>query len=181
MLRGSTRPWSPVRVHLGRVAGLGLLVGAAALPLGTGGALASGPRTPPRAHGVLARPHTGAVPVLGAKSYMLPFGEGWGTVAPSYLFNGGSPSGSTRNIVWRSWGSSRSRGTGESPYNLPQGGYSGYVAVRLRAQDLGSCRPGGKLAYRVLWAREEQWPGGPMSAWYHWAGDSNVCHRDGLG
>jgi len=121
---------------------------------------------------------SGRVPVLGAKGYMAPYGDGWGTYAPKRLFNGGSPGGLATGIVWRDWGTTRARGVGNTPYNLPEGGYEGTVKIRLRAQDLGSCRPGSKLAYRVLWGREQRWPGGPMGSWFRWAGDSTVCHRD---
>src|SRR5579872_2840325 len=61
--------------------------------------------------------------VLGEKDPNFPFSEGWGTVRPSRIFNGGDPSGLVTQIHWTSWGGSVAVGHGLNSIFAPQGGY----------------------------------------------------------
>ena len=49
--------------------------------------------------------------VLGARAFA-PNGEGWGTVRPSKIFNGGDPSGLVTHIHWTKWGAGARSGSG---------------------------------------------------------------------
>lgn len=116
-----------------------------------------------------------ATVVLGAKSFA-PHGDGFGTVQPSDIFNGGDPSGHVSQVHWTGWGSSTALGTGMSSIFKPSGGYyPQLVQVQLRADQLGTCAPGGPPAYRRLSAREPSVPGGPLGPWMDWSGTGNIC------
>lgn len=94
-----------------------------------------------------------ATVVLGAASFA-PSGDGFGTAQPAGIFNGGDPSGHVSQIHWTGWGSATAVGTGMSSIFKPQGGYyPQLVPVRLRADQLASCTPGGPPAYTHLGAR----------------------------
>src|SRR5437773_9173514 len=55
--------------------------------------------------------HSGPV-VLGSTKSFVPYGFGWGTVAPRTLYNGGDPSGRVSKIHWQAWGRSVALGSG---------------------------------------------------------------------
>lgn len=119
-------------------------------------------------------------PVLGLRN-RLPNGEGWGTVAPSTIFNGGDPNGMVSKITWTGWGSSDAYGTGQEPIFKPEGGYYDQpAAVQLRASDIGTCASGGPRAYRKLYVRAPDAPGGPLGPWQAWGPtDADICHGVG--
>jgi hypothetical protein len=113
-------------------------------------------------------------PVLGAKAFAGPYGEGWGTVRPATIFNGGDPSGSISDIRWRSWGGPTAIGWGRNPIFKPGGGYFAHpVAIELRAGALGHC--GARRAYTHLAVRVPKRPGGSLGPWRPWSGAATIC------
>src|SRR6185312_6638391 len=73
-------------------------------------------------------------PVLGAKAFAAPYGNGFGSAEPKEIFNGGDPSGSVRNIHWSGWGNPTAIGYGLNPIFKPHGGYYRKPArIELRA------------------------------------------------
>ena len=63
-----------------------IVLGAAVGLLSVAGALASPPQV-----------------VLGKKN-VFPYSQGWGTVRPRMIFNGGVPSGKAWHLEWNGWG-----------------------------------------------------------------------------
>ena len=61
-------------------------------------------------------------PVLGSPDYVTN-GEGFGSVAPKAVYNGGVPSGLVSGIRWTGWGEPTARGEGKGSIYRPQGGY----------------------------------------------------------
>jgi hypothetical protein len=120
-----------------------------------------------------------AVPVaLGARSFMAPYGKGWGTAHPRRIDNGGVPSGIVYRIRWRHWGTDRAVGRGLTYIYKPAGGYYRQPGrIVLRAQRLDSCRSGGRPAYTRLRFRNVRRPGGPIvGPWRGWTGGTgNIC------
>lgn len=113
-------------------------------------------------------------PRLGAKAFAAPYGDGFGAVRPSDIFNGGDPSGHVFDIVWKSWGESVAIGHGRNPTFKPHGGYYRRPArIKLRAERLGRC--GGHRAYTRLSFRAPRRPGGPLGPWMPWSGASSIC------
>jgi hypothetical protein len=113
-------------------------------------------------------------PVLGAKAFAAPYGEGFGTAEPRSIFNGGDPSGSVTRIHWSGWGNPTAIGYGRNPIFKPGGGYYRKPArIELRATALGKC--GKRRAYRRLEARVPQHPGGKLGPWFSWAGAKTIC------
>lgn len=97
-----------------------------------------------------ARPSTAeALPTLGL--VWGPGGQqGYGTVRPATVFNGGDPTGLVRHITWSSWGGATATGRGEAEWVAPgqtvaQGIFQPATIV---AFDLGSC--GGHPAYQAV-------------------------------
>jgi hypothetical protein len=114
--------------------------------------------------------------VLGSKAFAGSGGEGWGTVRPKTIFNGGDPSGLVSKIHWKSWGGKSASGVGLNAIFKPGGGYYGKrVHIELRATDLGRCTAKGPLAYRKLMAREPSKPGGKDGKWFAWSGKKTLC------
>ncbi|WP_019632219.1 hypothetical protein [Actinomadura atramentaria] len=76
--------------------------------------------------------------------------EGYGTVLPPMIFNGGDPTGVVENVVWSGWGEPAATATGTALW-APDGVSEGTMEpARVVASDLGDCR--GALAYRrVTW------------------------------
>jgi hypothetical protein len=127
-----------------------------------------------QAAGATQQPSNPAIVVLGAKGFA-PGGDGFGTVQPADIYNGGDPSGHVSQIRWAGWGSNTAFGTGMSWIFKPSGGYYPQpVVVQLRADRLASCAPGGPSAYRRLSVREPSVPGGPLGPWVDWSG-GNIC------
>jgi hypothetical protein len=124
---------------------------------------------------VLATSAAGAAnPVLGARSFASPYGEGFGTAEPSTIFNGGDPSGSVTKIHWTGWGNPTTIGYGLNPIFKPSGGYYRKPAkIELRATDLGKC--GAQAAYTKLEARLPKHPDGKLGKWFSWAGAKTIC------
>lgn len=113
-------------------------------------------------------------PVLGAKAFAAPDGEGFGTAEPSTIFNGGDPSGQVTKIHWTGWGNPTAIGYGLNPIFKPHGGYYRKPAqIELRATDLGMC--GSQSAYTKLEARVPKHPGGKLGKWFSWAGAKTIC------
>jgi hypothetical protein len=114
------------------------------------------------------------VPVLGSKSFALPYGAGFGHPEPEVIFNGGDPSGEVSKIHWRNWGDPSAIGTGQTPIFKPGGGYFRKRArVELRATKLGEC--GAKVAYTRLEIRAPKRPGGKLGKWMLWSGEKTIC------
>lgn len=116
--------------------------------------------------------------VLGSASFALPSGEGWGTVRPAKIFNGGDPSGLVSNIHWASWGGGTANGHGLNAIFKPGGGYYGdLVRIDLRASRLGRCTASGPRAYTELSVRVPSRPGGPLGPWTSWSAGKGICRR----
>jgi hypothetical protein len=115
-----------------------------------------------------------ADPVLGAKGFASPYGNGFGTAEPSEIFNGGDPSGSVREIKWSGWGNPTAIGSGLNPIFKPHGGYYRKPArIELRATGLGKC--GKQAAYTKLEIRVPKKPGGKLGKWFSWSGAKTIC------
>jgi hypothetical protein len=115
-----------------------------------------------------------AVPVLGSKSFALPYGAGFGHPEPEVIFNGGDPSGEVSKIHWKNWGDPSAIGTGQNPIFKPRGGYFRKRArVELRATKLGEC--GSRVAYTRLEIRAPKHPGGKLGRWMLWSGEKTIC------
>lgn len=113
---------------------------------------------------------------LGSKRFYAPQSEGFGTVRPHDIFNGGDPSGSVTKIHWVSWGGGSARGHGLNAIFRPQGGYyAKLVRIELWARKRGRCPGEGHQAYRQLWFREPSRPGGPLGRWQLWSGAHDLC------
>ena len=115
------------------------------------------------------------VPTLGAAQHLAPVGDGWGTVAPSRIFNGGDPSGEVTGLRWERWGHARARGYGLTWLLRPGGGYYERPGrIVLRASRLGTCADGG-AAYTRLDFRVAPRPGEPADGrWRRWGG-GDLC------
>jgi len=76
--------------------------------------------------------------------------EGYGTVRPSTVFNGGDPTGMVFNLSWQSWGGPTAIGTGRSydPTGKPSVAQSVENQATVVAFDLGECK--GQLMYRAI-------------------------------
>jgi hypothetical protein len=123
---------------------------------------------------VAAAAGAAAGPVLGAKAFAAPYGEGFGTAEPSEIFNGGDPSGSVRSIKWSGWGNPSAIGYGLNPIFKPHGGYYRKPArIELRATALGKC--GNQAAYTKLEFRSPKKPGGKLGKWMSWSGAKTIC------
>lgn len=116
------------------------------------------------------------VPALGSPAHSAPIGQGWGTVRPRVLDNGGDPSGRVVGLRWRHWGAGTARASGRTALLRPEGGYYGRRgAAELRASRLGTC-PDGTAAYTRLEVRTASRPRGPVTGpWRPWGGDGDVC------
>jgi hypothetical protein len=147
----------------GRIAAPGLLL--AAILVAAPGATAYVPA--PR--------HTTS-PALGSKRFPGPGNRGFGHAHPREIFNGGDPSGDVSAIHWTRWGAATARGRGKTSIFKPTGGfYDTLVLADLRAKKLGHCTKGGRRAYKQLWIRVPDHPGGPMGKWQLWAGAKTIC------
>jgi hypothetical protein len=129
------------------------------------------------AAGTFAAAASGApAPVLGSPHYIDGAGaEGFGTVAPRTIYNGGVPSGRVSRIEWTGWGRPTARAHATGNIYRPGGGYFPPLSVRLRASRLGVCTGRSRLAYRALEFRAPQWPGGPLGPWTKWSGSRTMC------
>lgn len=76
--------------------------------------------------------------------------EGYGTVAPRKIYNGGDPTGLVYDITWSNWGDVQAKGTGTA-LHVPAGGYvpdAKPERATVVAYNLGPCQ--GKTAYRAV-------------------------------
>jgi hypothetical protein len=93
-------------------------------------------------------PAAAAQPILGTSwtSYQ----QGYGTVRPAVIFNGGDPTGAVQNVTWSSWGGPTATGSGISDHVGPgQNVASGTLATAtVVAFHLGICK--GKLMYQAI-------------------------------
>ena len=89
-----------------------------------------------------------AIPVLGRS--WAPDQQGYGTVQPTTIFNGGDPTGLVTNVHWLSWGASQATATGTGEYVGPNQIVADGTqeTATVVAFDLGTCQ--GKLAYQGI-------------------------------
>jgi hypothetical protein len=128
------------------------------------------------AHNQQARRHVAGV---GIQHSFGKHSEGWGTVRPSRLFNGGDGSGDIFKITWSSWGGAVATGQGKNSIFSPKGGYYRHpVRILLRAKDPTACGASGALDYKHLYFREPRRPHGPLGKWKIWTSyHRNLCTR----
>lgn len=76
--------------------------------------------------------------------------QGYGTVKPATINNGGDPTGIITNITWQSWGGSQATGQGISTYVAPNDTVSEGTQEQATvvAFKLGTCQ--GKTAYTAV-------------------------------
>ncbi|SRR6266567_2346145 len=117
------------------------LAGVTALALTGCSGQRSGPTVSSRPRG-----HAHLVPTLGRA--WGPFQKGYGQPHPTYIFNGGDPSGLVTGVYWRSWGSRRAVGTGRALHVTTTVADARQKMARVVAFNLGMC--GTTLAYRAL-------------------------------
>lgn len=94
--------------------------------------------------------HSGGEPLLGLP--WAPSQQGYGTVKPTVIFNGGDPSGLVTGIRWTGWGSAQATGYGQgwSTAQATDTASGHYANATVVAFDLGMCR--GKAMYKgVSW------------------------------
>ena len=100
--------------------------------------------------------------------------DGYGTVRPARVFNGGDPTGDIWDITWSSWGGEQAIGTGTS-YAIPPGAISVAQSVKepatIVAYNLGNCD--GQLMYQ---AAKWYFPGSGEA--FDPAGHYNICTGD---
>jgi hypothetical protein len=80
-----------------------------------------------------------------------PYQEGYGTVRPQRIDNGGDPTGLVTHVHWRSWGGARAVGSGVSTWVWPGTGVANNPpthGARVVAFKLGTC--GGRPAYTAI-------------------------------
>jgi hypothetical protein len=87
------------------------------------------------------------VPVLGQSR---PGTQGYGSVRPSALNNGGDPTGIVTNLSWQSWGGSEAVGTGTGYYDAPNEPVAQATPEQATvvAFDLGTCA--GQYMYEAV-------------------------------
>jgi hypothetical protein len=95
-----------------------------------------------------SRHHSPEVPTLGRS--WAPDQDGYGTVRPSHIFNGGDPTGDVTDLHWKSWGARRAVGHGVSDYVAPNQPVADGTQepVTVVAFDRGRCH--GALMYRAV-------------------------------
>jgi hypothetical protein len=102
-----------------------------------------------------------------------PSQEGYGTVRPAKVFNGGDPTGMIWDISWSSWGGAQADGTGTSYWEAPGAAVAESVKrpATIVAYNLGTCN--GQLMYQaVKW----YFPGEGES--FDPRGHYNICTGD---
>ncbi len=90
-----------------------------------------------------------SLPALGLPN-LFPYSEGFGSVKPARVFNGGDPTGLFTDITWDSWGGPIAHGHGTANYEPPNASVAESYAqpADFAAYDLTTC--GGKPTYRHL-------------------------------
>ena len=99
--------------------------------------------------------------------------QGYGTVRPTKVFNGGDPTGMIWDITWSSWGDAEATGTGTAYWEAPGATAAESVAkpATIVAYDLGTCN--GQLMYQ---AAKWYFPGQGES--FNPLGHYNICTGD---
>lgn len=85
----------------------------------------------------LATPPAADTITLGTE--WAPNQKGYGTVAPSEIYNGGSPSGLIRDITWDTWGGDHAYGRGEALWVTSSVAAAKWEPVEVVAYHLGTC------------------------------------------
>ena len=115
--------------------------------------------------------------VLGAKTFVVWGGVGFGTAHPATLFVGSDPAVVITGIRWHGWGRQAASGVGH--YRAPHVGHGGeYYRKRFRADlrvsGIGRCQPNGPRAYMALKVRVALQPG-QRPSWYEAQGSHGLC------
>jgi hypothetical protein len=114
--------------------------------------------------------------VLGAKSFVVWGGIGFGTAHPTTLVVGSDPSVKITRIRWHGWGGPRASGVGR--YAMPQyrhgGSYGKQVRADLRVSGIGRCQANGPRTYMALKVRVALQPG-QRPSWYEAQGSHGLC------
>jgi hypothetical protein len=115
--------------------------------------------------------------LLGAKSFIVWGGIGFGTAHPSKLVVGSDPSVVITGIRWRGWGNRNASGVGR--YSAPQVGHGGDYYRKpfradLRVSGIGRCRRNGPRTYMALKVRVALQPG-QRPSWYQANGSHGLC------
>src|ERR1700742_3997894 len=115
--------------------------------------------------------------LLGAKSFIVWGGIGFGTAHPSKLVVGSDPSVLITGIRWRGLGHRKASGVGR--YSAPQVGHGGDYYRRpfradLRVSGIGRCQRNGPRTYMALKVRVALQPGQSPS-WYQANGSHGLC------
>jgi hypothetical protein len=99
--------------------------------------------------------------------------QGYGTVRPAKVFNGGDPTGMIWDITWGSWGGEQATGTGTANWEAPGATVADSVPApaTIVAYNLGTCN--GQLMYQ---AAKWYFPGKGES--FNPAGHYNICTGD---
>ena len=143
---------------------------------GCGGA--TGPSGTHRARPT-SRPATAAngPVVLGAKSFVVWGGIGFGTAHPTKLVVGGDPSVMITRIHWHGWGRQRAAGVGRYAvvqYGRGGGYYRKQFRADLRVSGIGRCNPTGPRTYMALKVRVALQPN-QRPSWYEADGAHGLC------
>jgi hypothetical protein len=99
--------------------------------------------------GVAGTPSVYADPEPTLGQAWSPNQQGYGTVRPVKVFNGGDPTGMIWDIAWSSWGGPQAEGTGTSYWEAPGAAVAESVSrpATIVAYDLGTCN--GQLMYKA--------------------------------
>ena len=115
--------------------------------------------------------------VLGAKTFTLWGGIGFGTAHPSKLVVGSDPAVIITRIRWHGWGRQSASGVGR--YAAPHFGHGGDYYRKLFRADLlvsgiGRCDANGPRTYMALKVRVALQPG-QRPSWYEADGSHGLC------
>ena len=115
--------------------------------------------------------------VLGAKSFVVWGGIGFGTVHPTKLVVGGDPSFMITRIRWQGWGLWRASAVGRyAVVHYGRGGsyYRKQFRADLRVSGIGRCHPNGPRTYETLKVRVAL-QSGQRRGWYEADGSHGLC------
>jgi hypothetical protein len=143
---------------------------------GCGGASESSGSHPARPKSRPA-PATNGPVVLGAKSFIVWGGIGFGIAHPSKLVVGSDPAVMITRIRWHGWGRRSASGVGR--YAVPHIGHGGdyyrkQFRADLRVSAIGRCSRNGPRTYVTLKVRVALQPG-QRPSWYEADGSHGLC------